>query len=304
MPRPIRRRDFGINERFLPGDETRGFMERTNAAYRVECLEVLPAQTGGVFERRLYSRAFEEGCQEPRDRRVSRAGRAGNAGDMKGRAPQFPMRPVLRIARPGRAHGREFLFAAGLNIPAAAPRLDGGHFRAKPKQPVGQRRVVASPQMVDKVVATMLFFHGKKPFRLQHVQRFLHGRQEDINAGKDAGENFAPGRPARLGPRIGQRHVAGCRGAGFLGDAKNLSQFFAVVRIHAAHKRGIAEMEVPAVRDKGRIEIVSAVRVVGAGIMQEDPVNPGRRHHDRIGTVSVTTQVPARSGRAPEGIGP
>ena len=87
---PAVRVDSCVDERHLPFDQFRGFVPVLDAADRIEDLDILPTETGGVLQSGFDRDAPQVRRQQTRNRRVTRAGGARQAGNLEGRVPTIP----------------------------------------------------------------------------------------------------------------------------------------------------------------------------------------------------------------------
>ncbi len=101
--------------------------------------------------------------------------------------------------------------------------------------------------------------------------------------GQDLAKQAIPVDAARLGCGVEAGHVQGSQKASAPGPAENQGQLSSGIADHPPHQGRIAEMEQAGRPQPGRSRIHGRESVVGARMMQEDPIDAGRAEHDRIG---------------------
>jgi len=95
-------------------------------------------------------------------------------------------------------------------------------------------------------------------------------------------EDLGPGRLPRFGIRVGQGHVARGRRAGVFGRLEGALQLLALIGVHPPHEGRGAEMKDAALSDEVDVQVLGAILVVRAGVMQDNAVDARRGDHDRV----------------------
>ena len=218
--------------------------------------------------------SLDEGGQEPRDGRVAGSERSDEPFFLVDGRPDLAVGPAVRIGRQGRAHGGDAVLPCGADVEAPVTALHHGHGGPHRDHLVGQRRDFRNGHVIEHgIVLSHLAFPGKEFVLLQEQVDFFRAGHHDIRERDPVFEDRPPRLGAGVSFDIGNGQVERGRDPALSCLGKDAGQLDPGVFVDVLHPRRVSEQHQPSAFDDVEIDVVEAEGVVGAAVMQVEPVH-------------------------------